>query len=76
MDQPLATHPLVAKLSSITILSGEEREALLNLPLQTQELRADQEIVRDGDRVSRSCVLLEGFACRSKMTAEGKRQIM
>jgi CRP-like cAMP-binding protein len=44
--------------------------------MQVQDLRADQDIVREGDRVSRCCALLEGFACRYKMTAQGKRQIM
>jgi CRP-like cAMP-binding protein len=31
--------------------------------------------VREGDRPSRCCALIEGFACRSKMTSDGKRQI-
>jgi CRP-like cAMP-binding protein len=32
--------------------------------------------VREGDRPSRSCLLIEGFACRYSMTGDGKRQIM
>ncbi len=70
------SHPLIRKLESIFTLSDDERQALVSLPMQVQDLRADQDIVREGDRVSRSCVLLDGFACRYKMTAEGKRQIM
>jgi CRP-like cAMP-binding protein len=69
-------HPLVSKLASITRLSEADRAALVALPLQVQTLRADQDIVRDGDRVSRSCLLLEGYACRNKVTGEGKRQII
>src|SRR5215218_7797083 len=34
-----------------------------------------QDIVREGDRPTRSCTLLEGFAAMFKVTAEGKRQI-
>ncbi len=32
--------------------------------------------MREGDRPSRSCLLLSGFACTYKMTAQGKRQIV
>ena len=68
--------PLVRKLESISALSNDERLALQNLPMQVQELSPDQDIVREGDRPSRSCVVLEGFAATYKMTGDGKRQIM
>ncbi len=48
----------------------------MRLPMQAQDLRADQDIVREGDRPSRSCLLIEGFACRYSVTGAGKRQIM
>jgi CRP-like cAMP-binding protein len=70
-----AIKPLIRKLEIIVSLDENERAALLNLPLQLTNLRADQDIVREGDRPSRSCALLEGFACTFKVTAEGKRQI-
>jgi len=66
---------MIRKLESIFSLDESERTALLNLPLQVTMLKADQDIVREGDRPTRSCALLEGFACTFKMTAEGKRQI-
>jgi CRP-like cAMP-binding protein len=76
----VTSHPhanlLVAKLESIVALTDEERRALADLPMQVQGLRAKQDIVREGDRPSRSCLMLEGFACTFKVTAEGKRQIM
>jgi len=62
-------------MESIVALSGEERAALLRLPMQVQDIRADQDIVREGDRPTRSCLLIAGFACRYSMTATGKRQI-
>jgi CRP-like cAMP-binding protein len=68
-----AITPLIRKLESIVSLDENERAAVLNLPLQVMTLRADQDIVREGDRPSRSCALLEGFACTFKVTAEGKR---
>jgi CRP-like cAMP-binding protein len=69
-------HPLIRRLESIFSLSDDERTAILNLPMQVMSLRRDQDIVREGDRPTRSCLLLEGFACTYKVTAEGKRQIM
>jgi CRP-like cAMP-binding protein len=68
--------PLIAKLESIFPLTDEEKGALLNLPMQVQDIRADQDIVREGDRPSRSCLLIEGLACTYKITGEGRRQIM
>ena len=70
-----AIMPLIRKLESIFTLDESERAALLNLPLQLTTLRADQDIVREGDRPTRSCALLEGFAATFKITPEGKRQI-
>ncbi len=68
--------PLITRLESIFTLSDAERTALVNLPLQVTTLGADQDVVREGDRPSRSCLLLEGYACTYKITREGKRQIM
>ncbi len=69
------THALIRKMDSIVTLSDEERAALMRLPMQAQDIRADQDIVREGDRPSRCCLLIEGFACRYSVTGTGKRQI-
>ena len=70
------TELLIRKLESIVTLSDEEKGALASMPMQVTDIRADQDIVREGDRPSRSCLLLDGFTCTYKMTGEGKRQIM
>jgi CRP-like cAMP-binding protein len=57
-------------------LSEAEKDAILRLPLSIKELRADQDVVREGDRPSQCCVLIEGFQCRYKMLPDGERQIM
>lgn len=72
---PSHPHPLVEKLESITDLSSAEREALAALPLRVQEVRADLDVVREGDRPSQCCLVLEGFTCRYKFTDKGRRQI-
>jgi CRP-like cAMP-binding protein len=69
-------HPLIRKLESIFNLSEEERSAILRLPLHVANLRADQDIVREGDHPSRCCVLLDGFTCNYKVSREGGRQIV
>ena len=69
-------NPLIRKLESIFNLTGDERQALENLPMQVVSIKADQDIVREGDRPSRSCLILSGFACTYKVTANGKRQIV
>lgn len=67
---------LIRRLESIVKLSSEERQAISSLPMQVLSIKADQDIVREGDQPSRSCLILSGFACTYKMTAEGKRQIV
>jgi CRP-like cAMP-binding protein len=69
-------NPLIRKLESAIALTDDERQALFDLPLQLAAIRADQDIVRVGDRPSRCCLLLSGFACTYTMTGEGKRQIV
>jgi CRP-like cAMP-binding protein len=69
-------NPLTRKLESIFKLTDGERQAISNLPMQVTTIKGDQDIVREGDRPSRCCLILSGFACTYKVTAEGKRQIV
>jgi CRP-like cAMP-binding protein len=66
---------MIRKLESIFPLSDEERQALDGLPVQVTLYKPDRDIVRIGDRPSQCCLILEGFTCVYKITAEGKRQI-
>jgi CRP-like cAMP-binding protein len=67
--------PLLRRLESVFDLSAEERDAIINLPMTIRDLKADQDIVRDQDRPSQCCLLLEGWAFRYKVLEGGKRQI-
>src|SRR5918995_4830620 len=69
-------NPLIRKLDSIFTLTDDERQALENLPMQVVVIKEGQDIVRAGDRPSRSCLLLSGFTATYKITGDGKRQIM
>src|SRR3712207_3745157 len=73
---PSDHHPLVRKLESIFPLSDEEQQALLDLPMQVGVLKEGQDVVREGDRPSRSFTIVSGFTCTYKMTGDGKRQIV
>ena len=76
MDPREPAAVLIRKLESIADLTDEVREALRGLPMQVRSIGADQDIVQDGSRPSQCCLLLEGFACRYKLTPDGKRQIL
>lgn len=67
--------PLIRKLESITTLSDEERVAIERLPVKVRALSPHQDILRDGDKASQCCLILEGWACRYKVIEDGKRQI-
>ena len=69
-------HPLIRKLESIAPVSDDERRAIAALPITVRDLKADADIVRDQDRPSQCCAILEGFACRYKLLPGGRRQIM
>jgi CRP-like cAMP-binding protein len=75
-DPNVDLSPLVRKLESIVALTDEEREAALRLPVTLRALKPDQDIVRDQDRPSQCCLILDGFAFRYKMLPGGKRQIL
>jgi hypothetical protein len=70
-----ATSWLIRKLESIAILSDEERRAIESLPVRINVLNARQDIVRDGDKPSHCCLVLDGWTCRYKLLSQGKRQI-
>jgi len=67
---------LVNKLAQDFDLSQVELDAVLALPFNIREYPANAEILREGDRPSQCCYLVEGFLSRHKYVREGTRQIM
>lgn len=67
---------LVRKLGTIEHVSSEERQAIENLPFIKKRFDSGHDIVRERDRPSHCCLVLEGWACRYRLLSEGKRQIM
>jgi CRP-like cAMP-binding protein len=68
-------HPLVLKLEQRDRLSDDERRVLEVAVVRVREVRADEDIVREGDRPVESSLLLDGFAARYKVLSNGRRQI-
>jgi CRP-like cAMP-binding protein len=73
MDTP---HPLMSKFERSIDLTEAERDAINALPVRQETIHSDQSILRTGDRPRRSCLLIEGLACNSKVGRNGKRQIL
>jgi CRP-like cAMP-binding protein len=67
---------LLRRLQAIATPNEEERSLLSSLSGTVRQFRAHDDIVRIGDVPSVVCLLLEGMACRYKVSADGKRQIM
>lgn len=69
------TNVLLQKLALRDEIPPDERRLLDRAPFRIREVGRDQDIVRDGQRVTESCLLLEGMAARYKMLGGGRRQI-
>ena len=67
--------PLARKLSRLGALSGAEAVAIAALPATIREMKAGQDLVRQGDRPSQACVIVEGMSYRFKIVSDGARQI-
>jgi CRP-like cAMP-binding protein len=68
--------PMARKLEYHGKLSSDDRAALLALPFTVKSFERHQYIVRDREIATHSCVLLSGFAIRSKIVVGGNRQIL
>jgi CRP-like cAMP-binding protein len=68
-------NPLLRKLESVASLSDEEKAAILDLPITVRQMRADHDLVRERDRPTQCCLVLDGWLCRYKILESGARQI-
>jgi CRP-like cAMP-binding protein len=68
-------HLLLSKLERSLDLDAAERAALSAMPLHEVEVRADHEILREGDRPRQCFLIVEGLTCVSQMVEGGRRQI-
>src|SRR5829696_5066431 len=76
MTEPFDATPLIRKQETHLVLSDDEKNALQSIRGTIKTFGARQDIVREGDRPSACCLLLEGSLYRYKLTDDGKRQIL
>lgn len=67
---------LLNKLARRDSLGERERAILRAAPTGTRQFAARRMIVHQGEPLSQSMLLLEGFVCRYNDLADGKRQIL
>jgi CRP-like cAMP-binding protein len=64
------------KFEQLGSLSEPEMQALWKAPVRFGHVRAHEDIVSEGQGLSESSLILDGFACRYKLLPGGMRQIM
>jgi CRP-like cAMP-binding protein len=64
------------KLAHFLELSDAELHVLQSMPADMRDVHGGADIVADGDWPSELSLIIEGFACRYKVLADGRRQIM
>ncbi|MBW7969567.1 Crp/Fnr family transcriptional regulator [Bradyrhizobium sp. BR 10289] len=67
---------LITKLTVSNNLDAADIRAIHGLRIRERHLNAGEVIVADGDRPSDCCLIVEGFAFRSKTTSDGERQVL
>lgn len=69
-------NPLIRKLEAVASLSFAEKEAILNLPTTVRVIKAQRDIVRERDKASQCCLVIDGWLYRYKILENGSRQII
>jgi CRP-like cAMP-binding protein len=67
---------LVRRLRTSAGISDEDIREIETLPITVRDYPAERPVVRDGERATECCLVIEGFCMRSKTIADGKRQIL
>ena len=72
---PSSMQPFLQTLEARSGLTAEERQVILNLPFQPRHMNANQDFVHQGECVTHSCFILEGFVGTFGQNRRGERQI-
>jgi CRP-like cAMP-binding protein len=67
---------LLRKLSLRSTLTPQERAVVASLPVGEARVASREYFAREGEVLSRACMLLDGFAARYKLLPDGARQIV
>lgn len=69
------TNALLLKFGRHETVAASDRDLLARIFGRERAFAVDQDLVRAGDRPASSSVIVDGFAARYKVLADGKRQI-
>ena len=69
-------HALIRKLESFETLSDQDRWALNALVPRVRQVGAGVDLISEGEKPENVHLILDGYACRYKVLADGQRQIM
>ena len=76
MDIDKTIKPLLKRLRISANLNTEDERAIGRLPITIKRVRGGEPIISCGDRPSACFLVVEGFVLRSKIVADGRRQIL
>ena len=68
--------PLVRRLRAIHNVTEKDEQAVLRLPITVRRIDSGQTVLTTGDRPSVCGLIIDGFLLRSKIAAEGSRQVL
>jgi CRP-like cAMP-binding protein len=67
---------LIRRLQTSAGISEDDIREIRALPITVKTYTAEQAVVRDGERATECCLIVDGFCARSKTTSDGKQQIL
>lgn len=68
--------PLTRKLQHFATLSEADERVIDDAARAVRRVPAHEDLIREGEKPDSILLVLDGFACRYKLTEEGKRQIL
>lgn len=72
----MSTNPFLLRLSHFAELSPDDKAYVEYMTRNSMSLPADRQLKADGETPLHVHIVLEGLACRYKVLADGRRQIM
>ena len=67
---------LIRKMRRLAPIDADDEQAVLALPSRVGRAAASEYLVRDGSTPNECCLLVDGYASRSKLAVDGGRQIV
>jgi CRP-like cAMP-binding protein len=67
---------MLRKLERSSVLDHDDIDAMQAMPWRDEVVRGGAYLFRESVRAAECCVLVSGYACRSKLTRDGQRQIV